>query len=110
MRPDDVCGWVRKPSRSSWVMSLRTVALDTPRSREVVTVWDATGWAVRTYSSTTAFRTVARRSVASIASIASLPVARAGIALTEARPAPSSSRVYRLLAGATDPSHRRPGR
>ena len=65
IRPADVCGWARNPSRSSWVMSLRTVALDTPKSRESVTVWDATGCAVRTYSSTTALSTVARRSAAS---------------------------------------------
>lgn len=31
MRPALVCGWVMYPSSSSTAMSLRTVALDTPR-------------------------------------------------------------------------------
>src|SRR3954452_8553141 len=97
MRPDDVWGWVRKASGSSWVMSLRTVALDTPRSRDVVTVWDATGCAETTYSSTTALRTVARRSVASIV--------RSRFRFPDP-PTPDetgargSSRVYRVLTGA----------
>src|SRR5680860_527481 len=42
-------------------MALRTVALETPRRREVATVWDPTGWAVSTYSSTIARRISAFR-------------------------------------------------
>src|SRR5437899_8788593 len=57
------------PSRSSTVMSLRTVALDTPSLREPATRWDPTGSAVSTYSSTTARRIAALRSSRSIGSV-----------------------------------------
>src|SRR5437764_5617467 len=57
------------PSRSSTVMSLRTVALDTPSLREPATRCDPTGSAVSTYSSTTARRIAALRSSRSIGSV-----------------------------------------
>src|SRR6266487_3076709 len=69
MRPAEVYGWVMYPSRSSTVMSLRTVALDTPSLREPATRWDPTGSAVSTYSSTTARRIAALRSSRSIGSV-----------------------------------------
>src|SRR5260370_19936239 len=69
MRPAEVYGWVMYPSRSSTVMSLRTVALDTPSLREPATRWDPTGSAVWTYSSTTARRIAALRSSRSIGSV-----------------------------------------
>src|SRR5262249_2748554 len=53
------------PSRSSTVMSLRMVALLTPRPLERATVWDPTGCAVSTYSSTIARRIEAFRSSSS---------------------------------------------
>src|SRR6267154_214548 len=72
MRPAEVYGWVMYPSRSSTVMSLRTVALDTPSLREPATRWDPTGSAVSTYSSTTARRIAALRSSGSIGSVDSV--------------------------------------
>src|SRR4249919_2395602 len=60
------------PSRSSTVMSLRTVALDTPSLRERATRWEPTGSAVSTYSSTTARRIAALRSSRSVGSIDSI--------------------------------------
>src|SRR5512132_1106967 len=69
MRPAEVYGWVMYPSRSSTVMSLRTVALDTPSLRERATRWDPTGSAVSTYSSTTARRIAALRSSRSVGSV-----------------------------------------
>src|SRR5215211_7071571 len=69
MRPAEVYGWVMYPSRSRTVMSLRTVALDTPSLREPATRWDPTGSAVSTYSSTTARRIAAFRSSRSVESI-----------------------------------------
>ncbi len=72
MRPADVYGCVMYPSRSSTVMSLRTVALDTPSLRERATRWEPTGSAVSTYSSTTARRIAALRSSRSVGSIDSI--------------------------------------
>src|SRR5437763_12958270 len=72
MRPAEVYGCVMYPSRSSTVMSLRTVALDTPSLREPATRWDPTGSAVSTYSSTTARRIAALRSSRSIGSVGAI--------------------------------------
>src|SRR5688500_9120344 len=57
MRPALVWGCVRKPSSSRAAISLRIVALETPRPELSAIVSDPTGSPERTYSSTTAFRT-----------------------------------------------------
>src|SRR5438093_11781959 len=54
MRPAEVWGCTMSPSRSRTVISFRTVALETPSSRERAIVWEPTGCAVSTYSSTIA--------------------------------------------------------
>src|SRR2546421_975279 len=93
-------------------MSLRTVALDTPRFRVRATRCDPTGWAVSTYSSTTARRIAALRS--SIAIPVPLP-ATCPIAMLAV-----STQVYRVpmviaglpFSGSVDGAvrHRRVGR
>ena len=42
-RPELVCGWTMKPSASSTAMSLRMVALDTPRECLSTNAFEPTG-------------------------------------------------------------------
>ena len=62
MRPELVCGWVMYPSASSTAMSLRTVALDTPRLCRSTRVLEPIGSRVETKSATMARSTSKRRS------------------------------------------------
>ena len=54
MRPAEVCGWRRNPSRSKADISLLTVAEETPTPTD--TCEEPTGCAVSTCSVTTAFK------------------------------------------------------
>src|SRR4051794_14437984 len=62
MRPAEVCGWVRRPRRSSSASSLRTVEVETSSPLRSTSVREPTGWRVATYSSTTRRRIVPWRS------------------------------------------------
>ena len=68
IRPAEVCGATMYPSRSSTVISLRTVALETFMPGERATVCEPTGCAVATCSSTMARRIADFRSSRSIGS------------------------------------------
>src|SRR3954465_12577390 len=70
MRPAEVCGWVRRPRRSSSASSLRTGGVETPRPLRSRGVREPTGWRVATYSSTTRRRIVPWRSLSSTAFMA----------------------------------------
>src|SRR4051794_19998154 len=70
MRPAEVCGWVRRPRRSSSASSLRTVEVETSSPLRSTSVREPTGWRVATYSSTTRRRIVPWRSLSSTAFMA----------------------------------------
>src|SRR4051812_50210329 len=67
MRPAEVCGWLRRPRRSSSASSLRTVEVETSSPLRSTSVREPTGWRGATYSSTTRRRIVPWRSLSSTA-------------------------------------------
>src|SRR3954447_15548275 len=102
MRPAEVCGWVRRPRRSSSASSLRTVEVETSSPLRSTSVREPTGWRVATYSSTTRRRIVPWRSLSSTTFIAFAGILREQLRGHAAAEVAAALRQRELVVAALD--------
>src|SRR5581483_183276 len=109
-RPAEVCGCVRRPSRSSSASSLRTVEGETPSPERSTSDFDPTGWPVATYSSTTSRRMSRWRSESGICTVSMVggPSGEQSRGDTAAEKASAGGQRQRSLAAQHEPQRGEP--